>query len=635
MEIERRDGARDHGRKLGRRGSLCLFVLTLSAFLASCTQLEKPEPEPFFAQTVPPKVQEFRWSNGRLPKSFDPALASAPPETDAVRAVYEGLTETDPVTLVEKPAVAESWSASEDFKVWTFKLRRNAKWSNGKPVTASDFVRAWKRLVKLGDKTAHRNLISNIAGVPRPGPEGQTSTTDAAEQLLRSISNQSPMNPSLQQMGPLPANSNSRPSAGTPGGNANTASPVAPGVSPGASAFGVAAEDEVTLKVTLVLPDKEFPRLVANPIFRPIFNNGEEFIGKELNPGIVTNGPFRVAKVDQGGVVFERSPNYWNRDAVQLERVHMVAMESSEKALAAYRAGELDAVTNAELSPLVLKLLSPYEDFRKTTHSALNFYEINVARQPFSDRRVREALSNAIERDRLTEGEMEGMTRPALGFLPYSSTAKAKLTQDKEKARDLLDEAGFPDGEGFPVIRLLVNRNDTQQRIAKSVARMWKQNLNVETEIVVKDAAELERSRESRDFDLVRRGVVFPTSDQAMNFMAIFQPKPKPAAETGPTPPPSPQWTPGPPPPLPTLGNLPAMPLTAAPNGTGEFLEPVILSEEVALYELHAIPLYFPTSFSLVKPYVAGFETNSLDAVTLTTVAINSEWQPKSKATAE
>lgn len=613
---------------MGRGAVLLRFFafLVIVPFLFSfaCTQLEKPEPEPFFAQTVPPKIQEFRWSNGKLPKSFDPALASAPPETDVVRALYEGLTETDPATLKEVAGVAESWSSSEDFRVWTFKLRRNAKWSNGKPVTANDFVRAWNRLVKLGDKTAHRNLMSNIAGVPKPAEEEQESTTDAAEQLLRSNSNYVPPPPPMQRLGQVPANTNAKTPDRPQAANTNSARPGPSGPAVDAPALGVIAEDELTLKVTLTLPDREFPKLVASPIFRPVFNNGEEFIGKELNPTIVTNGPFRLAKIEPAGLVLERSENYWNRENVKLERVHLVAMETPEKALAAYRAGELDAVTNADFAPLVLKLLTPYEDFRKTTHGALNFYEVNVARQPFSDRRVRQALSNAIERERLTEGEMEGLTQPALGFLPFGNTTKEKLTQDKDKARDLLDEAGFPDGEGFPVIKLVVNRNDTQQRVARSVARMWKQNLNLETDIVVKDAAELERSRKAGEYDLVRRGIVFPTADEAANFMSVFGGEPRTTA--GGTS-------------VSGVKRPPALPSDDSSSSGGtdnssggaetEQTDSVILTEDEALYELYAIPLYFPTSFSLVRPYVSGFEMNSIDAVTLKGVEIDNNWRPR------
>lgn len=600
------------------RAAIAFSFASLLFFSLSCTQLEKPEPEPFFAQTAPPKAQEFRWSNGRLPKSFDPALASAPPETDVVRAIYEGLTETDPATLKETAGVAESWSSSDDFKVWTFKLRKNAKWSNGKAVTANDFVRGWKRLIKLGDKAAHRHLLSNIAGVPRTSGEIPVSS-ETAEQFLRSNSNASSdqlvPGPPVQRVTPDPANTTSVPLPFEPGPSRTPNGTIEP------IPLGVVAEDALTLKITLVFPDKEFPRLVANPIFRPIFSNGEEFMGKELNPTFVTNGPFRLAKVESERLILERSENYWNRENVKLEKVHIVATETSEKALSAYRAGELDAITNAEFSPLVLKLLTPYEDFRKTTHSALNFYEVNSAKAPFADRRVREALSNAIERDRLTEGEMEGQTRPALSFLPYATVTKRKLTQDKEKAKTLLDEAGFPEASGFPVIKLLVNRNDIQQRIARSVARMWKQNLNVETEIVVRDTAELERMRKAGEFDLVRRGVVFPTSDETANFMAMFEIKPDAVPVTASQPDQKPPTGPSAAEPLPKI--------PAGETKPGVPTETAILTEDEAIYELHAIPLYFPTSYSLVKPYVSGFDMNSLDAIALSKVSINSEWQPK------
>ena len=608
------------GSRRFARIAISLSTLFVGIISISCSQLQKPAPEPFFAETPPPKVQELRWSNGKLPKSFDPALASAPPETDIVRALYEGLTEIDPSTLKEVPGVAESWSASEDNRVWTFKLRRTAKWSNGKQVTANDFVRAWKRLVQLGDKTAHRSLLSNIAGIPAAKNDGQ-SVTETADQLLRSNSNTN----QAEQSGPVQrpgtqVNSGPRPLP-------NNAPTPETGSTPGVPVpLGFVAEDDVTLKVTLVLPDKDLPKLVAHPIFRPIFSDGEEFMGKELNPTFVSNGPFRLAKIEPAGLSLVRSETYWDKDSIRLEKVRIVAAESSEKALTAYRAGELDAITNADFSPLVLKLLTPYEDFRRTTHSALNFYEVNITRAPFSDRRVREALSNAIERDRLTEGEMDDSTRPALSFLPYASSAKAKLTQDKEKAKELLSEAGFPEGEGFPVIKLLINRNDTQQKIARSVARMWKQNLNVDTEIVVKEPGDLESARKAGEFDMVRRGVVFPTSDETANFMAVFEPVMPVVPLPGNTP--AETRRPG----GPAVGPEANRDASSVPGSVEQ--EPAgpqvqsIFTEDDAIYELRAIPLYFPTSYSLVKPYVAGFDINSLDILDLANVTIDSDWQP-------
>ena len=130
----------------------------------------------------------------------------------------------------------------------------------------------------------------------------------------------------------------------------------------------------------------------------------------------------------------------------------------------------------------------------------------------------------------MTEGDMEGTTRPALSFLSFSRDPEAVLVQDLSRARDLLAEAGFPRGEGFPAIKLVVNRNDTQLRVARAVARMWKQNLNVETEIAVKENAELESTRVSGDYDLIRRNAVFPTADELMSILTLLKPPATPVA---------------------------------------------------------------------------------------------------------
>jgi oligopeptide transport system substrate-binding protein len=248
----------------------------------------------------------------------------------------------------------------------------------------------------------------------------------------------------------------------------------------------------------------------------------------------------------------------------------------------------------------------------------LNFYEVNHEDAPFDDRRVREALAISIERERLTEGEMEGQTQPALSFLPFVSTDETKIVQDKERAKDLMEEAGYPNGVDFPVIKLVINRNDTQQRIARAVARMWKENLNVETEIVVKENAEVEEIRMSGDFDLIRRNAVFPTADELMSILSILKPPQNPAVTT------EPAKGAG------VEARDPKDPVEKPQESSTPVEAPdVTMSEANAIYELWAIPLYFPTSYSLVKPYVSGFEMNSLDAPSLAEVSINSDWQPK------
>lgn len=605
---------------------LCLIFAAI--FLSACAELEKPKTNPFYAQTAPPQKKEFRWSNGKMPRSFDPALAAAPPETDVVRAIFEGLTDTDPKTLETIPAVAEKWTASEDFRTWTFHLRRNAKWSNGKPVTAHDFVRSWHRLAGLGEKVAHRYLLQNIVGMQMKKSDVREFSAQESEEFdalsNSAAENTNPVNKSVNVSQVVPtisgnANANSSKTIGEVPQNKTQNNP------------GVEALDDWTLKVLLINPDRDFPSLVTHPIFRPIYGDGKDFETSKLNANIVTNGAFRIASVGQDGVTLDRAEHFWEKEKIELERVRFVPQENAEKALEAYRLGEVDAVTNAHFEPLARKLLEPFRDFRQTTHAALNFYEFNLKKTPFDKRQVREALAISIERERLIESEMGGAVKPALTFLPFDAGNEAKLTQDKEKAKNLLAEAGFPNGENFPRIRLVVSRNHLQQRIAHSIARMWEQNLNVKTDVIVKESGEIEKIRETGDFDVLRRGVVLPTTNEMIGMMTILPPQissdteKKEVSGNGKDK-------------FPTDENNSESKIVAEKsaeelnNGQTETSVPKyewVLTEAQALSEIHAIPLYFPTSYSLVKPYIQGFETNTLDAHSLKNVRIDNNWQLK------
>ncbi len=566
-----------------------MISLTAAAALlgTACTQLKQPEPEPYFAETPAPPKQELRWSNGRSPKSLDPAKAAAAPETDVARALYEGLTDLDPRTLEAIPAVAEKWEATDDKRTWKFFLREDAVWSNGKKVTAEDFARSIKRLGKLGAETAHRELLTNLRGLDEAAKVSEPAVSSEVAAANSVVS-------------PTPLETIPSPSP--------TSTPV--------PEQGIVAESPTVLRVDLVHPDKDLPKLLAHPIFRPVFDTPEKADPKATP---ITNGPFKLASFDAESLILDRSDTYWDRKAVKLERVSFVTAASPDKALEAYREGKVDAVSNAEFSPAALKLLEPFDDFRRTAHNALNLYEFNTTRTPFNDRRVRQALAFAIEREKITEGELQGTTRPADGFLPAGANGEQKLVSDVQRARALLDEAGFPDGSGFPVIQLVINRNDAQQRIAKAVAEMWKKNLGIDTNILVREPGELEQARTSGAFDLIRRGVVLPTADEAVSMLAIFgYAEPPTATDPLATPDARLEFRRENGPSQSTDPNAPATPINAP-----------ILTEEEAVYQLRAIPLYHPTSYSLVKPYVKGFDLNSLDAQSLKSIEIDPNWRTR------
>lgn len=505
--------------------------------------------EPYYGRVTVPSAQEFRWSDGGLPQTFDPAYAAAPPDTDLVRAIFEGLTDYDPRTLKAVPGVAARWEPSNGGRVWTFYLRPNARWTNGETVTATDFVRSWNRTVRIGELSPHTELLSNIDG--------------AAEAVSESV-----------------------------------------------------------LRVRLHRPDLNFPALVAHPVFRPVkLKDGEE-VGKLPASGLVSNGAFSLAQGESESVLLERANNYWDRDQVTLERVKFVDQKNAEAALEAYRAGTIDAVTNAALEPLAIKLLKPYEDFRRTTYGALTYYTFNKAQAPFDDVRVREALALAIDRDRISSDDMHGATEPAKRFLPDAVNESSKpvvgkselLEQDVLRAKELLDEAGFPDGAGFPPIRLLVNRNEQQRTVAQAVAAMWRSALNIETEIIVKNWDEYEVAIREGDFDVVRRGVVIQTTDELTNISMIFHNH---AAEAGDDSRAQ------------KNGNAPLARngRPVSPNENSEH-SAIPETEAQALSDLASMPIYFASSYALVKPYVTGFDSNVLDAPSLKTVRINTAWRP-------
>ncbi len=573
------------------------------------------EVEPYYGRVVVPSVQEFRWSDGGLPQTFDPALAAAPPDTDAVRAIFEGLTEYDPHTLAPVPGVAARWESSADNLEWTFYLRQDARWSNGEPVTAKDFVNSWQRTLHLGERAPHVKLLDNIAGVKQPAASPATTTQPSAESPPPA-----PRRPeSVVNNAKRGAKKEEKPEATT--------------------VFGAEAINDYVLRVRLQQPDKNFPSLVAHPVFRPVHNLN--IIERDAADGsqLISNGAFQLVKSGRGGVVLERAKNYWDAQTVNLQRVRFIDSHDTESALAAYHAGEVDAVTNAGFEPLALKLLAPYKDFRRATFGALTYYSFNRERAPYNDVRVREALAIAIDRDRISEDKMEGSTEPAKKFLPVQIPAEAgaggnhvaPLALDVVRAQNLLAAAGFPGGQNFPRVRLLVNRNDQQRMVAQSVAAMWKNELGIETEVLMKSWEEYEAAVRAGDYDIVRRGVVMQTMDEVTNLRMIFDHDAAPVA--------APEIIPDN---QPAESENEAGKAGSAKQNTDQkplaqespSLASRVESEEQALRELPAIPIYFASSYSLVKPYVVGFDANLLDAPSLKNVRVDTSWQPPKSADA-
>jgi oligopeptide transport system substrate-binding protein len=614
------------GRLARWRAGLALALLLTLVWSGGGCFLDHPI-EPFYGRTLAPRAQEFRWSDGGLPQTFDPALAAAPPDTDVVRAMFEGLTEYDPKTLRPMPGVALRWEASADNLEWTFYLRQDARWTNGDAVTAHDFVRSWQRTLQLGEHAPHAKLMGNIQGAQgQPFPLPATSTeVNAPEQA--GDSKLARTETKREATTPHEAKKEAKETKET---KAEAVAPVP---------FGAEAIGDFVLRVRLQRPDTDFPSLVAHPVFCPVHETGDAPGQSLANPSrVVSNGAFQLSKTGRDAVVLERASNYWDAGTVRLQRVQFIATRDAEAALAAYRAGDVDVVTNAGFEPLAVKLLAAYKDFHRETYGALTYYSFNTTHAPFSDARVREALAIALDRDRIAEDEMGDATEPALKFLPPEMPAHQSdegeqlklLVRDVARAQKLLADAGYPQGKGFPPIRLLINRNEQQRAVAQSVANMWRNVLGIETEVVVKNWDEYEAAVRAGDYDVARRGMVMQTTNEETNMRLMFEPMASslssPATEaeaqgvaasgvTGPK-----------------IAGANAADKKQDEEGKGatekSLPPPLILTEAQALKELPAIPIYFASSYALVKPYVVGFDANLLDAPSLKHVQVDTSWQP-------
>lgn len=669
-----------------RRTSSGILLLLACMVCASCFSGEKGEA--FYGRAPERLKPELRWSDGELPRVFDPALAAAAPDTDAVRAMFEGLTELDPKTLAVMPAVAERWRSSEADRVWTFELRTDARWSNGDRVTADDFVRSWRRAINLGERVPHGNLFANIKGAlpishkpnenveavnaaPAAGAARTEATPAADGSPLPASAHDAPRvqpNANASRVAPRESpvvdadrttNDNEKSSGDAPANRTTLDAPPPPPASAQPS-FGVEALAPDLLRVRLIEPDPEFPALVAHTVFRPLHETDS---ARAANPPgessvPITNGAFNFASRSDSEIVLTRAATYWNVAAVRLEAVRFVFAPDTETKLAMYRAGDLDVVGNAAFEPLAIKLLAPHEDFRRRTFGALNYYVFNPATAEFADHRVREAFALAVDRERLVRDTLGGAGEPAYTFLPDAATTlaedpgtKASLSEDtpsplrldRRRARQLLAEAGFPDGRGFPVVRLLVNRNETHKTIANVVAAMWRDALGVTVEVVIKDRRDFDLALASGDYTIARRGHVMQTPTERHIIDALFHLPPAPSSNIANEIVEAPTAAAAADDDLPSDGASP----NAASSEEGQpkvasAIEPSthhavpekpatrsrISSHVQALRELPGIPLYFASANTLVKPYVIDFDGNFLDAPSLKQVRIDTEWTP-------
>jgi len=379
------------------------------------------------------RTQELLLNNMGEPATLDPHIGIGDIEHNIILSLFEGLVRADPQTLSPKPGVAERWEISPDGKVYTFHLRKTARWSNGDPLTAQDFVESY-----------HRILMPSLGA--------------QYSYMLYPITNAEAFN----------------------SGKITNFDQV-----------GCKALDERTLQITLHSAAPYLLSMMYHDSWDPVpvsVIRKHGAIDDPTNPwtkpeNFVGNGPFVLKEWRMNShILVEKSPTYWDAKKVRLNKIFFDATEDSDTAERMFRSGQIHSVPKA--LPSKVAFYRKYKPNLIVTYPLLGtyFYKFNVKRPPMNDKRVREAMAMAIDRQAICDTVMRAGEEPAYCLTPPNCggyTCATSLKEDVARARRLLAEAGYPDGKNFPTVELLFNTLQSHKAVAEALQQMWKKNLNV------------------------------------------------------------------------------------------------------------------------------------------------------------
>lgn len=414
------------------------------------------------------------------PQTIDPALNSAVDGSIMVNHMFEGLAKwvddgAGNATLA--PGAAESWEkvVNDDGTVtYTFKMRADGKWSDGKPVTAADFEYSWKRLSSPETAADYCYMIDMVQGYAEI-QEGADKET-----------------------------------------------------------LGIKAIDDSTLEITLSYDCPYFEEVLAFPATFPVRSDIVEG-NAEWTYDVATyigNGPYKMKEWSHNAYILtEKNPEYYDYENLGPDTIKYTLLDDANAMLAAYNSGELQFINECPTDEVANYLASG--ELQIVDYVGTYYVCFNTEDEIFSDPRIRKAFNLAIDRNYIVENVTQTGEVPATGFVPagvydaagagsddfrtvggdYYSVAAEDYQKNCDEARALLAEAGYPNGEGFPTVEYLYNTNDNHKAIGEALQNMWQTELGVNVTLSNQDWNVFLETRKNGEYQIARNGWIADYND--------------------------------------------------------------------------------------------------------------------------
>ncbi|MFQ3324795.1 MAG: oligopeptide transport system substrate-binding protein [Pseudomonadales bacterium] len=414
--------------------SQLVFIISCSLLLISCGKM---------ANNVATGTEQqiFHAGNGTEPQGLDPHLATGVTEHNIIATLLEGLISEHPETLAPLPGAASSWDISEDLTTYTFHLNPNGKWSNGDSVTANDFVYSWQRLLMPDLAAEYAYQLFIVTG---------------AEDFNKGVINDF-------------------------------------------AQVGAKALDELTFQVKLNAPTPYFLSMLTHYSTFPVHRKTIEKFGAIDDPGslwtragnYVGNGAFQLTEWALNRII-RVQPNryYWDAKTVRLKEIRFYPIDNLVTEERMFRAKALHLTNSLAENKIAKYKANKSHLLTISPYLGTYFYRFNTTKPPLDDYRVRQALAMSIDRQKIIDAVVKGGQSPAYNLTPAGTlgyTPRAKIEFDIDKAKQLLVDAGYPNGAGIPAFDILYNTSEGHRKIAVALQQMWKTNLGINVNLYNQD----------------------------------------------------------------------------------------------------------------------------------------------------